>query len=58
MKWQLVRVLELSLLVLLLIACVGAFSKISPTPSSRYLPESPRELQNRFLNYLSSPNYP
>lgn len=60
MKFQIVRMVELSLLVLLLIACVGAISTISPleTPRDNRMIPAPRELQNRFLEYLNSPLYP
>lgn len=63
MKFNLVRTIELSLLVVLLCASVGAISSVSfssgaPAPESHADPfgvSAAREWQTRVIEYLNSP---
>lgn len=59
MKINLVRTMELGILMLILLACVGAVSTVDLKAhlDSRNLPAA-SELHNRFLDYLNSPIYP
>jgi len=58
-KTGLIRNMELSLLVILILACLGAVSSIGFKGRESVYPEAPaRESQNRFLEYLNSPITP